>query len=259
MVAVTFCTLGSGSRGNATLVQTGRTNVLIDIGFSARETARRLATVGVAGDAIDAILLTHEHGDHVAGAVVASRGWRVPIVCRPAVAGRLGLASANIFGVQSMPMEPFAVGDFTVTPFPVPHDAVETVGFVLEAQGIRIGYATDLGHVTPEVSRRLKGCHLVALEANHDVELTRAGPYPWSLKQRILGEHGHLSNHASAQLLSGVVGPETSAVVLTHLSATNNAPHLALMEAREALEEGGNGGTALQAAGQIAPVTPIVL
>ena len=252
-MAFTFCTLGSGSAGNCTLVAAGRTSILIDAGFSARSMTSRLASLGVEPDDIDAILLTHDHSDHVAGAVAASRRWRVPVICRPSVARKLRLVERKAFVVEPMDMQPFDVGDLRVTPFPVPHDAVETVGFVLEGEGIRAAVASDLGHSTPVVREHLSRCHVVALEANHDVEMTRSGPYPWSLKQRILGEHGHLSNEEAGGVLSSVVGPETTQVVLTHLSETNNAPQLALMEARAGLDRSANPGATLTVAGQTGP------
>ena len=258
-MAFTFCILGSGSGGNCTLVRAGRTSILIDAGFSARAIGNRLASVGVRTDQIDAILLTHEHTDHVAGAVAASRRWRRPLICRPAVARRLRLSERKIFGVEAMEMESFDLGDLRVTPFPVPHDAVETVGFVVEGEGVRAACASDLGHPTLEVGRHLTGCQVVALEANHDVELTRSGPYPWSLKQRILGKYGHLSNEDAGSMLASVVGPETTRVILTHLSETNNAPHLALVEVQAALDRRGNSAVALTAAGQVQPGEPITL
>ena len=258
-MAFTFCSLGSGSGGNCAVVRAGRTTVLLDAGFSAREMSRRLAGVGVQTTEVDAILLTHEHLDHVRGAAVASRRWRRPVVCRPAVARRAGLENRAGTSVETMELEPFQLGDLRITPFTVPHDAVETVGFVVEGEGVRVAYATDLGRPTPEVEAHLRGCQIIVLEANHDVDMTRAGPYPWSLKQRILGGNGHLSNQEAGTLLGSVVGSETTAVVLAHLSGTNNAPHLAMLEARAGLERSRNPRASLTTAGQDSPGRPIRL
>ena len=258
-MAFTYCNLGSGSAGNCTLVAAGRTTVLVDAGFSARAMTNRLALLGVKTGDIDAILLTHDHSDHVAGAVAASRQWRVPVICRPSVGRKLRLIERDIFAFESMGMQPFDVGDLRVTPFPVPHDAVETVAFVLAGEGMRTAVVSDLGHPTAELTRNLSRCQVVALEANHDVQMTRSGPYPWSLKQRILGSHGHLSNEEAGGVLAGVVGPETTQVVLTHLSATNNAPEIALMEARSGLEQSANPDVSVTIARQAEPSQPIRL
>jgi phosphoribosyl 1,2-cyclic phosphodiesterase len=252
-MAFSLCILGSGSAGNCTLVTAGRTTLLIDAGFSARETARRWRLSGAPLASPAGILLTHEHGDHVRGAAVVSRQLGAPIYCRASVARAVGLSDATTHGVETLPETPFRVGDLLVTPFPVPHDAEETVGFLFEGEGIRCGYATDMGRVTEDVRAHLRGCHILAIEANHDVDLTREGPYPWSLKRRILSDVGHLSNEAASDLLAEIVGPETIAVRLAHLSETNNSPERALVAARGGLERSANRRAALEAAGQGGP------
>jgi phosphoribosyl 1,2-cyclic phosphodiesterase len=238
-------------------VRSGNTAVLIDIGFSARETGRRLRQVGVEPEEITAILLTHEHGDHVAGAAVASRRWGVPVFCRPAVALAARLEDKGACHVQDLSLKSFDLGTLAITPFSVPHDAVETVGFVVEAEGVRLGYATDMGQVTDTVVHHLSRCHILAVEANHDVDMTRMGPYPWHLKERILGDRGHLSNEGTADLLARAAGPETHTVVLTHLSDTNNTRELALSGAREGLDRSRNSQVDLEAACQEGPGTPV--
>ncbi len=251
--------LGSGSAGNCTLVRAGRTAILVDIGFSARETARRLALAGHRPEDLAAIVLTHEHADHVAGAAVASRRWGVPVLCRPAVALAARLREKGAAEVLDLPLAPVDLGDLRLTPFPVLHDAVETVGFRLEGEGIRAGYATDLGAVDAAVEENLRDCHILALEANHDVDMTRQGPYPWPLKERILGARGHLSNDEAGALLARVVGAETRHVLLAHLSETNNSPHRALLTAQMGLERSGNPRAGLSAASQGTPAAPCVL
>ncbi|MCZ6833037.1 MAG: MBL fold metallo-hydrolase [Acidobacteria bacterium] len=258
-MAFEFINLGSGSAGNSSLVRAGRTTLLIDIGFSARETGRRMALAGVAVESVTAILLTHEHNDHVAGAAVASRRWGVPVFCRASVAEAARLHEKGAAHLESLPESRFDLGDLRITPFPVPHDAVETVGFVVEGEGVRLGYATDMGEVTDTVVEHLAGSHILAVEANHDVDMTRHGPYPWHLKKRILGDRGHLSNEGTAELLSRVTGAETRQVVLTHLSETNNTPELALLSARDGLERSMNPAASLDAAWQGGPAGPVRL
>jgi phosphoribosyl 1,2-cyclic phosphodiesterase len=240
-------------------VRAGRTAILIDIGFSARETCRRLALVGATPEDLSAILITHEHADHVAGAAVASRRWGVPLLCRGEVAEAARFAARNTGAREELPGGSFPIGDLQVTPFPVLHDAVETVGLVVEGEGIRAGYATDLGCSSPEVEESLENCHILAVEANHDVEMTREGPYPWHLKERILGARGHLSNEAAAALLARVIGPETREVLLAHISETNNAPELALVAARAGAERSRQPRVRMTAAEQGRPSAPIRL
>ncbi len=258
-MAFEFINLGSGSAGNSSLVRAGRTSILIDIGFSARETGRRLEQAGVAVESLSAILLTHEHSDHVAGASVASRRWGVPVFCRASVAEAARLHEKGVARLESLPESRFDLGDLRITPFPVPHDAVETVGFVVEGEGMRLGYATDMGEVSDTVVEHLAGSHILAVEANHDVDMTRHGPYPWHLKKRILGDRGHLSNEGTADLLARIAGVETSQVVLTHLSETNNTPELALLGARDGLERSMNPAVSLDVACQGGPAGPVRL
>lgn len=248
-----FCILGSGSAGNCALVRAGRTTVLVDAGFSGRETARRVAAAGLDVDRLDGILLTHEHSDHAAGAASVSRRWRAPVVCRPAAARRTRRAARPAWGIEPLPEAPFSLGDLSITPFEVSHDAAETVGFVLAGEGVRLGYATDLGRATPLVRQRLRDCQVLAIEANHDVDLTRDGPYPWPLKERILGERGHLSNEAAGDLLADVMSSSTVAIVLAHLSITNNRPHLAEAAGRAGVERSPNPAAALRIADQAGP------
>lgn len=223
-----FASLGSGSNGNAWVVQAGRTTVMVDCGFGPREAARRLARLGLEAEDLDAILVTHEHGDHGRGVVKLALKARCPVWlshgCH-AMLEALGTApvAANILAGH----EVFALGDLRVTPYPVPHDAREPVHFCFSDGARRFGLLTDAGHVTPHIEAVLTGCDALALECNHDVAMLRAGPYPEALRRRILGPYGHLDNAAAAALLARIGGARLTHVVAAHLSEHNNAPELA--------------------------------
>jgi phosphoribosyl 1,2-cyclic phosphodiesterase len=225
---VRFASLGSGSKGNAWVVQAGSTTVMVDCGFGPREVAMRLARIGLAAETLDAILVTHEHSDHGRGVAKLAASARCPVWlshgCR-AMLEALGAApdSANILASH----EVFALGDMQVTPYPVPHDAREPVQFTFSDGARRFGLLTDAGHVTPHIEAVLGACDALALECNHDVAMLRAGSYPASLKRRILGPYGHLDNAAAAALLARIGGERLTHVVAAHLSEHNNAPKLA--------------------------------
>ena len=252
-MAIRLATLGSGSGGNATLVEGGGARVLVDAGFSCRRLVQRLRFLGVDPASVDAILLTHEHGDHIAGAAAFAASNGCPIFCTRGTAAAAGFAADGLKPAIIRDGEPFAIGAMQVRPFAVPHDAAETVGFVLEAGGARAGYVTDLGHGPEEVRAPLRGADLLVVESNHDVGMLRAGPYPEHVKARVLGRHGHLDNETSADLLADVAGRATRAIVLAHLSATNNQPALALAAARRGLGRGAHPLPALHPAAQEQP------
>jgi phosphoribosyl 1,2-cyclic phosphodiesterase len=252
-MAIRLAVLGSGSGGNATLIDTGSMRLLLDAGFSCRSLVQRLRFIGVEPDSIGALLLTHEHGDHVSGAAGFARSFGVPIYCTAGTARAAMLDSAECEVRRLLAGAPFFLDGVRVEPFAVPHDAVETVGYVLEARGARVGYATDLGHGPRSVRERLLGCDLLILESNHDVDLLRSGPYPESVKQRVLSRHGHLDNEEAADLLCEVAGDGTGTVVLAHLSRTNNRPDLALQAARRRFAAHGRRAPALHAAEQGRP------
>ena len=220
--------LGSGSGGNATLVELGPARVLVDAGLSARSLARRLAGLGVEPRSLDAILLSHEHGDHARGAAGFSKRFGVAVHGASETLDALDLSPVHLASwLPFLPGEPFDVRGIRVDPFPVPHDAARPVGFVLGWNGSRVGVATDLGHATTLVIERLRGCDVLVIESNYDPEMLRDGPYPWALKQRVAGRTGHLSNLEAAELLRDVVDDRLKAVVLAHLSEHNNTPELA--------------------------------
>lgn len=256
MVRVT--PLGSGSSGNATLVEFGERRLLVDAGLSARELAVRLEAAGVAPAKLDAILLSHEHHDHARGLERFAMKHRVPVFTTPEALEALNLAPRHLGAWH--PFEPgvaFEAFGVTVAPFSVPHDAANPVGFVLAAHGVRVGIATDLGHVTTLVLERLRGCHVLLVEANHDDDMLVRGPYPWALKQRIGGRLGHLSNEESATLVAAAADEDCQAVILGHLSEKNNTSALARRAVSTALTRAGRNRYAMRVAERSAP-TPAV-
>jgi phosphoribosyl 1,2-cyclic phosphodiesterase len=253
-MGIRLTVLGSGSAGNATCIEADGARVLVDAGFSCRELAGRLRAVGVEPDRIDGLLITHEHSDHVRGAARFSRTFGVPVYCTAATFSAAGLDQDGVHAHAEVGAgRPFAVGALSIHPFPVPHDAADTLGFVLACGGRRIGYATDLGHGAAPVREALRDCDLLILESNHDVEMLRSGPYPEIIKQRVLGRHGHLDNEAAAAILEEVAGERTRRVVLAHLSRTNNRPDLALRAARATFDRAGRHAPAIHPAGQWSP------
>ena len=252
--------LGSGSSGNATLVTFGSRKLLIDAGLSARELALRLAAVGVEPSALDAILLSHEHHDHARGLQRFAVRHRVPVFSTPEALAALNLAPLHLAAWHPFdPGHPFEIDGVRVEPFTVPHDAVNPVGFVLEGEGVRVGIATDLGHATTVVLDRLKGCQVLLVEANHDDDLLVRGPYPWALKQRIGGRLGHLSNVEAAALIAAVAGDDCRAVVLAHLSESNNTAALARRAVSEALYHAGSKRYDMRVAERSRPTPEVVL
>jgi len=222
--------LGSGSSGNSTVVRSGATTVLLDCGFGVGELGRRLQGAGVDPADIDAVLVTHEHRDHVAGLPLFSRcaGLPVYLTGRTRSAVRFG-ARALTRPVQVEPGRTFSVGRMEILPFVTAHDAGEPAGYVFRFEdGRRFGVATDLGHANPEAVAALEGCDLIGLEANHDPDMLADGPYPWYLKKRISGDSGHLSNPAAADLLERIVSSRLTHLFAMHLSQTNNRPALAV-------------------------------
>ena len=319
---VRFTVLASGSKGNSTVVCGGRTHILVDAGLSCRELFRRMKLAGEDPATLDAIVITHEHQDHINGLAITARKLGIPVyfteathrawmrwltprrqmtytqwleLCRKQAAEReaepeavtleaaadesdpeeaevdclpdtAGLpqsasadpdpstasvtsddqASAEIPALKRDPTwlpaveyfragEPFSIGDIAFSPFTIPHDAADPVGFVLSSEGVRMGFATDLGYIPPNVKEQLRALDLLLLESNHDLEMLRDGPYPWSVKQRVLSRVGHLSNDATAEFLSTAYDGQAAYVILAHLSENNNLPELARVAAERAL------------------------
>jgi phosphoribosyl 1,2-cyclic phosphodiesterase len=310
---VRFTVLASGSKGNSTVVSGGRTRILVDAGLSCRELFRRMRLAGEEPETLDAILITHEHQDHVNGVAVTARKLGIPVYftegthrawmrwltprrqmtyaqwleqCRKQAAERqaeveaaanegepdeVDFAAEPVSGEaaqtaaeepRTSPAEvgpetatavapkdptwlpaveyfqagqPFEIGDIAVSPFTIPHDAADPVGFVFKAEGMRMAFATDLGYIPPNVKAQLKGVDLLLLESNHDLEMLRDGPYPWAVKQRVLSRVGHLSNEAAAEFLESEYDGQAAFVILAHLSESNNLPELARVTAERAL------------------------
>ena len=224
-------TLASGSSGNCLLVRGGGTSVLVDAGISCRRIVNALRELGVEPQELAGVLITHEHADHIAGLATLTKQYRLPVYASRGTGWELCRRIAFVEDLLR-PFEPgaaFQSGDLEVTSFPTPHDAAQSVGYVLSHGGKRAAVATDLGHVTPEVERAVRGVDLLVCEANHDVEWVRSnGRYPYPLKARILGDRGHLSNEAGAELAWTAVEGGARAVVLAHLSHENNTPARAL-------------------------------
>jgi len=296
---VRFTVLSSGSKGNSTVVAGGRTRILVDAGLSCRELFRRMKLAEEKPESLSAILITHEHADHVAGISVTARKLGIPVYFTEAThnawmrwvkphrqmtyaqwmeqmqkkaADRLLDADSGDAGNEAEPEEaqsepeqatapdsssqppsrkqdptwlpaveffaagkPFSIGDIDVSPFTTPHDAADPVGFVFQSEGVRIGYATDLGYITPNVKAQFQRLDLLLLEANHDLEMLRDGPYPWAVKQRVLSRVGHLSNDDAANFLLKDYDGSAAYIVLAHLSENNNHPDLARVAAEQAL------------------------
>jgi phosphoribosyl 1,2-cyclic phosphodiesterase len=324
---VRFTVLASGSKGNSTIVSGGHTKILVDAGLSCRELFRRMKLAGEDPATLDAIIVTHEHQDHVNGLAVTARKLGIPVYftegthrawmrwltprrqmtysqwieqCRKQAAARQPeadtsegdpdegdfgaevesvAASVETGGANAANEEPaaaekdptwlpsvqyfqagkpFQIGDIAVSPFTIPHDATDPVGFVFQAEGIRLAVATDLGYIPPNVKLQLKRLDVLLLESNHDLEMLRDGPYPWSVKQRVLSRVGHLSNEAAAQFLETEYDGQATYVILGHLSESNNLPDLARVSAERAL----NGRACLLAnrlllAEQHQPLSPV--
>jgi phosphoribosyl 1,2-cyclic phosphodiesterase len=307
--------LASGSKGNCMVISSSRTRILVDAGLSCRELFKRMRAAEEEPETLDAILITHEHQDHVHGLAVTARKLGIPVYFTEAthrawmrwmvpqkrmtyadwlegrkqgpgtkepgtrdagdgnvkaggavfeaeadagdldddevVAEGIATVACSSDGVSKPESDPcrlpgveyfqagsaFSVGDIAVSSFTIPHDAADPVGFVFEVEGIRVGLATDLGYVPPNVQQRLRGCDVLMIESNHDLEMLRDGPYPWSVKQRVMSRVGHLSNDAAAGFLEKNYDGQATYVVLAHLSESNNLPELARVAAERALRE----------------------
>ena len=233
---LSVCMLASGSRGNSIFVSDGLTSILIDAGLSGIEIERRMQSKGLCPEDLDAILVSHEHTDHVQGVGVLSRRFNLPVYIsrgtEEAAAQHLGaLHDFKRFECGTT----FQIENLTIHPFSVSHDAQDPAGFTILQNGTKVGITTDLGIATAMVKEHLKGCSLLILEANHDPAMLIEGPYPWPVKQRIQSRAGHLSNEASKNLLKEIQHERLQHVVLAHLSETNNTPQKALAEVSRAL------------------------
>jgi phosphoribosyl 1,2-cyclic phosphodiesterase len=249
-VGLRFRVLGSGSSGNATLVEGRGTRILLDAGLGPRELAERLLSAGVDPSSVDAIFLSHEHSDHSRGAASFSRKWGVRIVGSRGTYAAASLGASEIAGFDVLdPGARRAIGSLTVHAVPIPHDAAEPMAFVVSSDGVSLGHATDLGHLGRSVVDAFGGCQAILVESNYDPGMLRDGAYPWSLKERILSPLGHLSNGDVARYLERDLPGVCETVVLAHLSRNNNHPEVARMAAETALRGRGRGGVRLEMTG----------
>jgi len=232
-----FCPLASGSKGNAIYISNGGTSILIDAGLSGIDLERRLASRGLSPEDLSAIIVSHEHIDHVRGVGVLSRRYNIPVY------GNVKTTAAAAPIIKEIDFQKtfscgtsFSINSLTIHPFSLSHDAEDPAGFTIQYNGIKIGLATDLGLATGLVKEHLKDCALLMIEANHDTRMLEDGPYPWPLKQRIRSRSGHLSNEDSRNLLSELKHRGLRHVILGHLSETNNTPEKAMSHVGSALD-----------------------
>lgn len=242
-MGVSVTMLASGSRGNCAMVSSASTKILVDAGISCRETFKRMKSLGDDPHSLSAILITHEHSDHIYGLATLAKKLCIPVFMTGATYQAWQRAMRDDSGARPKlerfePFESghtFQVGDIAVKPFTIPHDAADPVGFTFRAEGIKVGVATDLGYIPVSVRDHLRGCDVLIMESNHDVEMLRVGPYPWSVKQRVMSRVGHLSNVALADFFTSDYDNNATFVVLAHLSEQNNHPEIARREAEKAL------------------------
>ncbi len=261
-MSILVSVLGSGSRGNATYIRTERVRLLIDCGFGRRTIRKRLAAIGEDPDGINAVLVTHEHTDHVGGLKSMLKGASIEAFMS---CGTIGGSRADAFemnGSALVPVVPgrsFQIDDVEVDPFSVPHDSAEPVAFSIRHKGIKVTQVTDLGWISDSVSTSLQGSDVLIIESNHDLDMLRIGSYPWNLKERLIGRHGHLSNRAVGRFLESSYDGQARHVVLAHLSSKNNHPEVAKLEARQALRSRGLDEKCVSLASQAEPSQPIEL
>ena len=267
-MGVSVTMLASGSRGNCAVVSSARTRILVDAGISCRETFKRMKSLGDDPHSLAAILITHEHSDHIYGLATLAKKLRIPVFMTGTTHQAWARAMRDDNGVKPQldkferfeSGHRFQVGDIEVKPFTIPHDAADPVGFTFRAEGIKVGVATDLGYVPVSVRDHLRGCDVLVMESNHDLEMLRGGPYPWSVKQRVMSRVGHLSNEALADFFANDYDNSATFVVLAHLSEQNNHPEIARREAEKALSlRGGLFSNRVMLAGQTEALQPICL
>jgi len=230
------CVLASGSKGNAIFVSDGTTSILVDAGLSGKEIERRLTSRNLSPSSINAIVVSHEHRDHIQGVGVLARRYKIPVYISPqtheAAKNTLGKITDSIHFTCG---NTFQINALTIHPFSISHDANDPAGFTVQKKAAKLGIATDLGIATSMVREHLKDCDIIILEANHDTRMLTQGPYPWSLKQRVKSRAGHLSNDDAKELLDDVKNEKLKHVVLAHLSETNNTQEKAFSTVAGAL------------------------
>lgn len=233
-----FCVLGSGSKGNSTYVEAGGVALLIDAGFSGVEIERRLAALGLAVEKLAAILVSHEHGDHIRGVQALARRYKLPVLVSRATRAAAGPSLAKLDDWREIGAgQDYEFRGMRIHPFVLSHDAADPLGFVITQGGITLGYCTDTGITSRLMHHRLSGCHGLVLECNHDLEMLKNGGYPPQLQQRIRSKEGHLTNSDAARFLIELIHDGLEHVVLAHISETNNTHELALATVREHLHQ----------------------
>jgi phosphoribosyl 1,2-cyclic phosphodiesterase len=253
--------LGSGSSGNCAYVETDETRVLIDAGFSLRQIRQRLAKIGRAPEMLTAILITHEHSDHINGVAALTEKFHLPVYCNRATKEAVECLTQTRLNCRLFETgASFDLGDMTVDSFMVPHDAQDPVGFLLRTAAGNLGFVTDLGHAPRMVLDRIRHANVLLLESNHDVQMLQACPTrPWSLKQRILGRHGHLSNEGAADTAEQIMSDDLRHLYLGHLSRECNLPGLAYSVMQERMERIGAKHLKLELTSQAAPCATLSL
>lgn len=237
---IKFCSLYSGSSGNSLFMSSGGTKLLIEAGLSAKKIIGALGLIGERPSELSAILVSHEHSDHIRGAGILSRRFDLPVYASEGTWRAMETSIGPVMErnrVVFSSCSPFVIGDITVTPFPIPHDANEPVGYSFFALGKKVTVATDIGHISTDLLYSFENSDLLLLESNHDLEMLKAGPYPWPLKKRIAGEHGHLSNDTAGEVIAYMAEKGTRRFLLGHLSKANNFPELAYQTVYNALYE----------------------
>ena len=242
-MAMRMTVLASGSRGNCTVVSSSQASILVDAGISCRETLKRMRAAGEEPEKLKAIVISHEHADHVSGLQVLARKLQIPVFITESTYYRWHRENkdgegkpTNLERLEHFHAgRSFSVGDITVTPFTIPHDAADPCGFTFTANGLKIGVVTDLGYMPPNVKEQLRRCDALLIESNHDLEMLRNGPYPWMVKQRVMSRVGHLSNSALAEFFEKDYDGHATHLVLAHVSEHNNHPELARESAYKAL------------------------
>lgn len=223
-----FASLGSGSEGNGLIVESGSTRVLMDCGFSVSETRARLARLGLTPKELDAVIVTHEHSDHIGGVARLAAKYELPVWCTHGTYISWRMQTDALPWVEMIdPHQSFSVGELEIQPFAVPHDAREPVQFVFRATERKLGVLTDAGHITPHIAASLSGVNALVLECNHDADMLANGAYPPSLKKRVGGQYGHLENRQAAALLKQMDVSGLRHLIAAHLSQKNNQPELA--------------------------------
>ena len=229
--------LGSGSSGNCSLISCEQTHLLIDAGFSGKEVCRRMLLAGFAPEDLTAILVTHEHGDHIQSVHTLSNKFSVPIFCTEGTFTTAIQGKRFFDWHEVIPGRSFSIGPMSIHPITLPHDAADPIGFRVECNGRKLAHLTDFGYVTGLICESLKGCDILVVEANHDLEMLKAGPYPWMLKQRIASRLGHLSNEAFYEMLPEILHDDVSHMILAHMSDTNNDPRLVSVQLKRRLRQ----------------------